>query len=64
MFSLLLAALHYNENGNKAQRKIQEGENAGKKMWKLSYPKSRVSGVIKAVKTESTYSKLIQSNLY
>ena len=46
-FRLFIAALHFNENGNKEQRNIKKGEEAGKLMWRLSYQKSRQSaGVI------------------
>ena len=52
---LLVAALHFNENGNKEQMCTKE---AGNLMWKLSHPKSKQSsGVIKAVKVDSTYGK-------
>ena len=43
---------------NKEQKNIKKGEEAGKLMWWLSYQKSRQSvGVIKCVKTDSTYGK-------
>lgn len=54
IFRLLISALHFNENGNKEQRSTKEGN----LMWKVSHPKSRQSsGVIKAIKVDSTYGK-------
>ena len=56
VFRLFIAALHFNENGNKEQRQIKKGNDAGKLMWQVSYQKCRqLAGVIKCVKADSTY---------
>ena len=54
-FSLLLAALHFNENSQRDQKTTQSGE----KMWKVSYPKYRHGdGVVQEVKDKVTYGKI------
>ena len=56
IFRLFIAALHFNENGNKEQRQIKKGIDAGKQLWRISYKKSnQLAGVIKCVKADSTY---------
>jgi hypothetical protein len=50
---MYLAALHFNENGNKQQAKTKEG----KLQWRLNYPKAKkgATAVVKQVKVENTY---------
>ena len=59
-FRLLLAALHFNENVNKAQAVTAEGV----PRWKLSYPKyKKGKEVVTKVTTKVTYGKYILHNL-
>jgi len=53
---LQIAALHFNENANKPQRKLKHGENAGAGQWLVSYPKYKKGGAVaKEVKEDCTY---------
>ncbi|XP_068757420.1 uncharacterized protein [Montipora capricornis] len=53
---LQLAALHFNENANKPQRKIKKGVNAGADQWLVSYPKYKKGGAVaKEIKEACTY---------
>lgn len=53
---LQIAALHFNENLDKSQRKVSKGENVGTGQWLVSYPKYRKGGAVaKEVKVPCTY---------
>lgn len=49
----MLAAIHFNENSGKPQLETKDGE----KRWRVSYLKYKNSGVVKPIKSKSTYSK-------
>lgn len=51
---LYIAALHFNENGNRQQRSTQDGT----PMYSVSFPKSRKGeGIAKEIKVQQTYGK-------
>ncbi|KAL9951461.1 hypothetical protein ACROYT_G044124 [Oculina patagonica] len=53
---LQIAALHFNENSDKPQRKVSKGENVGTGQWLISYPKYRKGGAVaKEIKVACTY---------
>ena len=58
---LQIEALHFNENANKPQRLIKEGEKAGDGQWLVCYPKYKKGGAVaKEIKEACTYgNKLI-----
>lgn len=54
---LQIEALHFNENANKPQRLIKEGEKAGDGQWLVCYPKYKKGGAVaKEIKEACTYS--------
>ncbi|XP_046841057.1 uncharacterized protein LOC124435152 [Xenia sp. Carnegie-2017] len=53
---LFIAALHFNENGNKPQKTKNGGQTEEALIWRVAYSKSKEGqGVIKPVKVDSTY---------
>ena len=53
-FRLFLAALHFNENGNRKQARTSHGE----KVFAVSYPRGRnTEAVARAVKVPQTFGK-------
>ena len=55
-FRLQLAALHFNKNANKPQRKLKRGVNAGAEQWLVFYPKYKKGrAVAKEIKEACTY---------
>jgi hypothetical protein len=51
-FRVLLAALHYNENGNKPHAVTETGE----EKWSIHFPKFKKGGYsVRPIKTASTY---------
>ena len=55
-FRLQIAALHFNENANKPQRKMKHGENEGSGQWLVSYPKYKKGGAVaREIKEACTY---------
>jgi len=56
---LQIAALHFNENADKEQRKVVRGENVGTSQWLVSYPKYRKGGAVaKEIKVACTYGNI------
>eukprot|EP00794_Sanderia_malayensis_P001815 gene1815-2037_t len=54
---VLLAALHFNENANREQLATKKGE----KRWRVSYLRYKDSGVVKAIRSKSTYDTISSS---
>lgn len=55
-FRLQIAALHFNENTSKPQRKVQHGKNEGSGQLLVSYPKYKKGGAVaKKIKEGCSY---------
>ncbi|XP_073232548.1 uncharacterized protein [Porites lutea] len=58
---LQIEALHFNENANKPQRLIKEGEKAGDGQWLVCYPKYKKGGAVaKEIKEACTYGYIMR----
>ena len=63
-FRLQLAALHFNKNANKPQRKLKEGVNAGAEQWLVFCPKYKKEVQLqRKLKRACTYGNTVKTRV-